>query len=100
MFCKGKQTAACHEKDENKITMKTKHNIPEWAKDTAVTDCRTLEEFAHKYRKPERFTMQGEEYVKAIMKSHYDDIGRRGYTSISQFDNTTGKHITFIPKTN
>jgi len=73
------------------------HIIPDWAKIIAVTDCNTVEEFAHKYRKPERFTGRGEDYAKCIIKSHYSDIEHHGYTSISHHDNVVGKHITFIP---
>ena len=63
-----------------------------------ITDCKTVEEFAHKYRKFERFQAQGKEYVKKIIESHYEDIAINGYTSISRHDSVLGKHITFKPK--
>jgi len=72
--------------------------IPEWIEPLLVTDCNTVEEFAHKYRKAERFTLQGDEYVECILKHHYEDIQLFGYTTISHHDCNTGKHIAFIPK--
>ena len=62
-----------------------------------IKDCKTVEEFADKYRKHERYKGRGEEYVKAILKSHYDEINTVGYTTISKHDNITGKFITFTP---
>ena len=62
-----------------------------------ITDCKTVEEFAHKYRKFEKFQSLGKEYVKKIIESHYEDIVSHGYTSISKHDNVLGKHITFTP---
>lgn len=80
--------------------METNSNdIPKWVLRSAVTDCKDVYEFAHKYRKPDRFTGRGEDYVQAIMKSHLDEIERHGYTSISHHDNITGRHITYIPET-
>lgn len=70
--------------------------IPEYFENNIVTDCKSVEEFANKYRKPERFTGRGAEYVKAIMESHYEDLEKYGYTSISRHDNITGKAIYFI----
>lgn len=75
-----------------------KHIKEQWVFDCAVKDCITVEEFANKYRKSERFIQRGEDYVNCVIKSHYEDIKQKGYTSISKHDNITGKHITFIPK--
>ena len=80
--------------------METNNTIPKWVIRSAVTDCKDLSEFAHKYRKPDRFTRRGEDYVQAVMKSHAEDIARHGYTSISHHDNITGRIVTYIPETN
>lgn len=72
-------------------------NIPLWANECAVTDCRSVEEFAYRYRKPERFTGRGEAYVQAILKRHKEAINERGYTCISKHDNVTGEFIVYIP---
>jgi hypothetical protein len=74
------------------------HIIPDWIKDSIITDCKDVEEFAYKYRKPDRFTGRGEDYAKCIMESHERDLKERGYTSISQHDNLTGKFITYVEK--
>jgi len=75
-----------------------KHSIPNWVINCAAVDCKTAEEFAYKYRKAERFTHRGEDYIKAIMKSHLQELKDHGYTCISRHDNVTGEFITFIEK--
>ncbi|HVX00148.1 MAG TPA: hypothetical protein VHA52_06925 [Candidatus Babeliaceae bacterium] len=80
--------------------METNHNIPKWVIRSAVTDCADVQEFAHKYRKPDRFTGRGEDHVKAVMKTHAEDIARHGYTSISHHDNITARIVTYIPQIN
>jgi len=80
--------------------MSNEHNIPKWVVREAVTDCRDATEFAHKYRKPQKFTDRGEEYVQAILDSHHKDIAVRGYTTISHHDNIMGKILAFIPNPN
>jgi hypothetical protein len=74
------------------------NNIPKWVIREAVTDCKDVYEFAHKYRKPDRFTGRGEENQQAIMKSHLADIERFGYTMISHHDNITGRIVAYIPE--
>lgn len=74
--------------------------IPQWAISLQVTDAESVAEFADKYRKPERFRLLGDEYVNAVMESHYRDIKETGFTAISRHDNITGKYITFIPTNN
>ena len=70
--------------------------IPDWAKESAVTDCKTVIEFAYKYRKMDRFVQCGQDYVDAVMKTHNEELDRVGYTCISHHDNVTGKFITYI----
>lgn len=72
--------------------------IPDCFKKCAITDCKTIEEFAHKYYKKERFIGRGAEYVKEVLKSHQEDLDVKGYTCISRHDNFTGEFISFIPK--
>lgn len=69
---------------------------PEWALDAAVSDCSTVEEFARKYRKADRFTARGKEYVAVVMNSHYEELSERGYASISHHDSNTGTFVTFF----
>lgn len=71
--------------------------IPDWVKNNAVTDCKIVEEFASKYRKPSRFQNRGIEYIKVILESHHEDIEKRGYTIISRYETISGKLLTFIP---
>jgi len=78
--------------------MESKSNVPAWVREEAVTDCTDVYEFAYKYRKPERFTAQGESHVQAIIGSHLRDIEMKGYTSISRHDNITGRFITYVPQ--
>ncbi|WPU99064.1 hypothetical protein SNE26_23920 [Mucilaginibacter sp. cycad4] len=78
--------------------METNKKIPKWVIAEAVTDCNDVHEFAQKYRKPKRFTGQGEAYVQVVMSSHLWDIERQGYTSISHHDNITGRMLNYIPK--
>ena len=78
--------------------MNIHNNIPKWVIREAVTDCQNVHEFAHKYRKPQRFTSRGAEYVDAVMQSHIDDIEKRGYTTIAHHDNVSGKILAFIPE--
>jgi hypothetical protein len=80
--------------------MESNSNIPKWVIREAVTDCKDVNEFAHKYRKPDRFTGRGEEHEKALMQNHIDDIAKRGYTTISHHDNVTGSIVAYIPQTN
>lgn len=76
--------------------MKKNIVIPEYAKDKMVNDCKNVYEFALKYRKSERFTQQGENYVNVVMASHMIDLEERGYTLISRYDNVTGRMIGYI----
>lgn len=69
-------------------------------KESIIRDCKDITEFAHKYRKPERFTQRGEEYVNGIMQSHQEEIEKDGYTAISMYDNITGRYIVFVPPVN
>lgn len=77
--------------------MESNNSIPQWVIEEAVTDCKDVQEFAHKYRRPERFTGQGEDYVTAIINNHVRDIEMKGYTCISSHDNITAKFITYVP---
>jgi hypothetical protein len=77
--------------------LKEIQQVPDWAFHISVKDCKNVYEFAYKYRKSDRFTQRGNEYVKATMDSHLKDIEDKGYTNISCHDNVTGKHIVFIP---
>jgi len=77
--------------------MNTISNIPKWVLKEAVTDCLNVHEFAHKYRKPQKFTGRGADYVDAIMESHNNDIAYRGYTTIAHHDNIMGKILAFVP---
>lgn len=72
--------------------------VPEWAVNAAVTDVSTVEEFAKKYRKADRYTARGKEYVKVIMDSHYEELEERGYCSISHHDSNTGEFVTFFKR--
>ena len=69
--------------------------VPAWAKRCAV-DCKDVYEFAYKYRKPDRFVLRGKKYVDSVMKTHNDDLEKRGYTCISRHDNVTGEIIFYI----
>ena len=64
-----------------------------------VKDITNISEFAHKYRKPERFTERGEEYVKCVLETHKKEVEENGYTAISMHDNILGKYIVFVPPT-
>ena len=70
--------------------------IPDFIKKCAVTDCKTALKFIFKYRKAERFTQRGKDYVNAIMKTHNQELKDQGYTTISNYDSVTGKFISFI----
>ena len=70
--------------------------IPDYIKDCAITDCKSVDEFAYKYRKIDRFTQRGDDYVEAVMKTHNEELDRFGYTCISHHDNVTGKFISYI----
>ena len=73
-----------------------RHEIPNYIKNCAVTDCNSVDDFAHKYRKAERFTLRGDDYVKAVMRAHNEELNRFGYTCISHHANITGKFISYI----
>ena len=71
--------------------------LPNWIKeDDIVTDCETVHEFAHKYRKPDRFTGRGEDYVNVVMDTHKQELREKGFTNISHHDCITGKHVVFV----
>ncbi len=72
--------------------------IPDWIESALVTDCKTIEEFAHKYYKPDRFTGRGVDYVDCCLKSHRKSIEELGYTCLSHHDKVTGRFIAFAPK--
>ena len=76
----------------------TQIEIPAWVTDSLVTDCETVEEFAHKYYKPDRFTGRGQEYVNCCLESHKQSIQDEGFTCLSHHDNVTGRFIAFVPK--
>lgn len=68
-----------------------------------VSDCETLEEFANRYRKPDRFKMRDSYmpgYSKAIMEGHEEDLRNYGITWISQHESVTGKVVAFAPSKN
>jgi hypothetical protein len=71
--------------------------IPEWILRDAVKDCTSVEEFARQYRKPYRFMGKGEDYVRAVMQTHYKEIELYGYTCISKHDSVTGKFECYVP---
>lgn len=62
-----------------------------------VTDCSTVEEFAQKYHKPDRYQERGIDYVEAVLMSHNEDIRLRGYTIITNHDSITGKCVSYTP---
>jgi len=72
--------------------------IPERVFQSAVQDCRTVEEFLDRYRVPSRYTGRGPEYVQVVINSYREDLAKRGYTAISRHDSLTGKYITFIAR--
>jgi len=73
------------------------NSLPKWILDCLVTDCATVEEFANRYYKADRFSQRGEDYVEAVIQSKRKDIAQKGYTCISHHDNVTGKFIAFAP---
>lgn len=80
----------------DQVDFVVRQNIPDWVKKCAVSDCKTVKEFAYKYRKMDRFVQRGEDYEKAIMKTHNEQLKDFGYTCISHHDNVTGKFIAYI----
>lgn len=60
-----------------------------------VTDVETVEEFQNKYHKPARYTERGEEYVKCVINSSYEELRKYGFTIITHHDSITGKCVSF-----
>lgn len=63
-----------------------------------VSDCKTLEEWADKYRKPDRYKMRDSYlpgYSKAVLQSHKEDLVKYGITWISDHDSITGQIVAF-----
>jgi len=71
--------------------------IPEWILRDAVEDCNSVEEFAHRYRKPYRFTGKGADHAQLLIQSHHKEIEQYGYTCIGKQESVTGKFECYVP---
>lgn len=68
-----------------------------------VSDCKTLEEFADRYRKPDRYKLRDSYlpgYSEAILQSHREDLVKYSITWISYHDSATGKVVAFTDTKN
>lgn len=73
-------------------------------KEKAVNDCFSLDDFLNKYRLNSRYKQRdgavwGLDYSKNIYNSHLEELSKRGYTSISCYESTTGKAEYYINAT-
>jgi hypothetical protein len=55
----------------------------------------SLEEFLKKYTKHDRHEGRGQEYVKARIQSHKEDLEKFGYTLITHHDSITGQTVSY-----
>ena len=60
----------------------------------------TIEEFLYKYYRPDRYFGRGENYAKALLKSHKDDFEKYGHDIISRHESLTGYAIWFCGNNN
>ena len=58
----------------------------------------SLEDFAKKYRKHERYGALGEEYVQAILTTHREELEKYGITWVSHYDSSTGELVSWAPE--
>lgn len=59
-----------------------------------------LEEFLQQYTKPRDHEERGQEYVKARIKSHQEDINKFGFTFITHHASKTGEVVSWYPDNN
>ncbi|MBN9301638.1 MULTISPECIES: hypothetical protein [Dysgonomonas] len=66
-----------------------------------VSDCTNLEDFACRYRKPDRYKLRDSYlpgYSDAVLESHREDLRKYGITWISRHESVTGKVVAFVNK--
>jgi len=66
-------------------------------KEVAVTDCKSVEEFALKYYRPERYTGRGEEYAAVCLNGLKKAIQLSGYCFLSHHESITGEVVSYYP---
>ena len=69
---------------------------PKWVIEIAVNDCKDYKEFAKKYRKAERFTLRGADYISGFLNGMAEDIDKKGFTVICQQASITGEMVAYI----
>lgn len=58
----------------------------------------SVEDFAAKYRKHERYGARGEEYCQAVLNTHREEIEKYGMTWIGHYDSSTGELVAWKPE--
>lgn len=57
-----------------------------------------VEDFLSRYTKPGRHFERGDEYVKARVLSHQEDLTKYGYTFIPHHSSVTGQVVSYYEK--
>jgi hypothetical protein len=60
-------------------------------------EAESLSDFLERYTKPSRHSERGEEYVKARIASHQEDIDKYGFTFITHHDSKSGETVAYYP---
>lgn len=63
----------------------------------AVTDVQTVQEFADRYYRPERYTGRGADYAALCVKSLVEMVQKHGYCWLSHHESRTGNVVAFFP---
>jgi len=70
------------------------NTIPLYIRNNAVTDCRTVTEFALNYSKYSSEI----DHITLLINRMQNDVINKGFTSIFSSDSLTGEFVTYIGK--
>ncbi len=62
-------------------------------------EAESVEDFLHRYYKPDRYTGRGLEYAAILLASHQADFEKDGYDIISHHDSVTGRVVAYFGPT-
>lgn len=61
-------------------------------------DAESVEDFARRYRRFDRYEGRGTAYAEAVLQKHRDELAQYGITWISHYDSVTGKTVAWMPE--
>ena len=83
--------------DLQAILLRKSLSLFEMFKQFAVSGCQSVDEFALKYYKPERYSGRGDEYASICLNHLKEDVRLSGYCILSNFESITGDYVAFYP---